>query len=142
MSSTTTVDIEYFVVSGTLAAMAAFNTAVNAAVDAGYAPLVEPHTDGTGIWQIMVKGGAASFISTYAITAVATGLGGTFTVAGDETLNFQPGYKFTITGSTNNDGIWTVVSSTYGATTVITVEETVGAVADGVIVGYAPSVGP
>ncbi|TFH09129.1 MAG: hypothetical protein E4H14_05030 [Candidatus Thorarchaeota archaeon] len=139
----TTADIEYFVVSGTLAAMAAFNAAVNAAVDAGYAPLVEPHTDGTGIWQVMVKGAAASFISTYVITAVVVGPPSTLTIAGDWTQNFNPGYKFTITGSTGNDGVWTVQSSVFGAATVITIKETLpDATVDGIIVGDSPSVGP
>jgi len=64
------------------------------------------------------------------ITAVSTGLGGTFTVAGDVTHHFAVGEKFTITGSTNNDGTWTVANIAYAApNTVITVDpgETVGA---------------
>ncbi|TFG98567.1 hypothetical protein E4H12_05675 [Candidatus Thorarchaeota archaeon] len=140
---TTTTDIEYKVVVGTVAATAAFNTAVNAQVALGYAPLVEPTTDGTNLWQVMVKGAAGSFISTYAITAVVTGVGGVFTVAGDVTQNFNPGYKFTVSGSTGNDGVYTVASSLFTASTAITVVENVpDGTVDGIVIGDSPSVGP
>lgn len=69
-----------------------------------------------------------------AIAAVATGAGGTFSVATDLTAEFAAGTKFTVTGSSNNNGTWHVHSVTYSApNTVITVEadETVGATADG-----------
>lgn len=139
----TTLDIEYKVVTGTVAAIAAFNTAVNAEIDNGYAALVEPSSDGTDIWQVMVKGAAGSFISTYAITAVVVGPPSTLTIAGNFILNFQPGYKFTISGSTGNDDVWTVASSVFGANTVITLEETLpDGTVDGIIIGDAPSVGP
>ena len=141
--TTTTTSIEFFVVSGTLAAMATFTTAVNAQVALGYAPLVEPHTDGTGIWQPMIKGAAGSFISTYAITVVVVGPPSTLTIAGDFSLNFQPGYKFTISGSSGNDGVYTVASSVFSAATVITLKETLpDGTVDGIIIGDAPSVGP
>lgn len=140
---TTTASIEYFVVSGTLAAMGAFNTAVNAQVALGFAPLAGSQTDGTGIWQTMIRGAAASFINTYAITAVVIGPPSTLAIAGNQTQNFHPGYKFTISGSTGNDGVYTVISSVFGASTVITLKETLpSAVVDGIIIGNAPSVGP
>lgn len=70
--------------------------------------------------------------TTWAITAIDVG-NKTFTVAGDHTSTFVAGLKFGITGSTNNNGTFTVVSSVFGAATVITVSETVGATADGSI---------
>lgn len=75
--------------------------------------------------------------SLFAITAVGTGAGGTFTIAGNYTGFFVPGVNFTIKSSTNNNGSWTVASSAYSApSTVITViaSQTVGATADGSIV--------
>jgi hypothetical protein len=136
--------ITYVVVSGTVAGIAAFNTAVEAQIALGYAPLGAPYTDGTGIWQTMFIGSAASFVSEYAITAVDNvGPVYSFTVAGDQTQNFNPGYKFTVTRSTGNNGVYTVVSSVYGVATVITVEEVVvSAVVDGFVEGWSPSVGP
>jgi len=72
------------------------------------------------------------------ITAVGTGAGGTFGIAGDFTAEFPVGKKFIVSGSTNNDGVWTVVSAVYAAgTTTITVGagETVAATADGKLGG-------
>lgn len=136
--------VEYILVTGTPGA--AFDAAVEAQVNLGYAIIDNgPQTNGTDLWQVMIKGAAASFIADYAITAVATGAAGagTFTVAGDQTANFNPGFKFTITGSTANDGVWTVVSSAYSTSTVITVKEAVtDGTVDGTIISYAPSVGP
>ncbi len=70
---------------------------------------------------------------THAITAVDT-VADTFTVAGDQTANYTAGTKIQVKGSTGNDGVYTVVSSTYGTDTVITVEEDItDATADGTI---------
>lgn len=72
--------------------------------------------------------------TTYAITAavIATKK---FTIAGDYTSTFTAGEVFDVTGSTLNDGTYTVVSSELVATaTVITVSEAVAsATADGSI---------
>ena len=57
----------------------------------------------------------------------------TFQIDGDHTLEFIDGVSFTITGSTGNDGTYTVASSTLaGGDTYIVVDETVAsATADG-----------
>ena len=76
----------------------------------------------------------------YEITAVAAGLGGTFTILGDHADEFVAGQTFDVNGSTNNDAAWEVASSVYTApSTIITVIATqnVGAVADGHIGGMA-----
>lgn len=73
----------------------------------------------------------------FLITAVTTGLNGTFTVAGNFTGYFATGRKFSIAGSTGNNGAWVVQSSSYNIglnTTVITVTGTIiNGVADGLI---------
>jgi hypothetical protein len=70
----------------------------------------------------------------FAITASDPSNPYTFTVAGDKTTIFVAGTVFTVTGSTGNDGTYTVVSSAFGAATVITVTEVVAsAVGDGTI---------
>ena len=58
--------------------------------------------------------------STVAITAVSIA-NKTFTVATDLTASFPAGKSFAMDGSTANDGLYTVVSSVFGAATVITV---------------------
>ena len=58
----------------------------------------------------------------YAITGVNTGLK-QFTIAGDHTV--IPGTKIKIAGSTGNDGTYTVVTSVFGTSTVVTVAEVV-----------------
>lgn len=69
--------------------------------------------------------------STFAVTAVSQA-NKTFTVAGNQTATFTANKVFIVTGSTGNDKLYTVVSSTFGAATVITVRETLpSAVADG-----------
>lgn len=75
--------------------------------------------------------------SSFSITAVSTGGSstGTFTIAGDHHLDFLAGELLTVSGSTNNNAVFTVVSAVYGIATVITVVETVGAVADGAMTG-------
>ncbi len=63
-----------------------------------------------------------------AITAIdQTGGAGTnfFTVATDLTAKFIPGITFEVSGSTGNDGIYTVVSSVFGAATDIVVAEVI-----------------
>jgi hypothetical protein len=72
---------------------------------------------------------------TYVITAVTTGLGGTFVVPNDRTSAFTPGSTFDVTGSTGNDGTYTVASSVFGlGNTTITITGTVvSAIVDGII---------
>lgn len=65
------------------------------------------------------------------ITAVTTGVSGTFTVAGDYTTSFLPGILLTVSGNTGvpTTTQYTVVSSTFGGVnTVITVTNIGGAV--------------
>ena len=81
----------------------------------------------------------------YAITAVSTGAGGTFTIAGIHAAEFVAGYEFQVAGSTGNDGYWTVASATDGGVgpTVITVTATQtipDGTADGNIVAIYPTV--
>jgi hypothetical protein len=73
--------IEYKVVTGTVAAIATFNAAVETEINNGYAPLDEPQTDGTNIWQTMFKGSAASFVSEYPIVSL-----GSILTAGSQTV--------------------------------------------------------
>lgn len=73
---------------------------------------------------------------TYAITGVLIGGGGWFQISGDETDKFIANLRFKVTGSTNNDGDWTVASSSFGGgntTIVVASDESVGATPDGVI---------
>lgn len=60
----------------------------------------------------------------FAITAVAPA-NDTFTIAGDQTTYFGVGVPFVVSGSTGNDGTYTVQSSVYGTSTVISVLESV-----------------
>ncbi len=67
----------------------------------------------------------------YAITAIDQAAD-TFTIAGNHTDYFIEDATFDVQGSTNNNGKWTVESSTFtGGNTVISVTGAVGAVADG-----------
>jgi hypothetical protein len=69
----------------------------------------------------------------YAITTADTG-DNHFTVAGDQTNQFDVGDTFTVTGSTGNDGAYTVVTALLvGSDTEITVASVVDATADGSI---------
>jgi len=81
------------------------------------------------------------FTESWAVTAISTGAGGTFTVAGNVSSRLTVGTRFTIDGSSNNDKVWNIAGVTYdsvGNTTTLTVAsgETVGAVADGTILPY------
>jgi hypothetical protein len=136
--------IQYAVVTGTVAGIAAFNTAVETQTNLGFAPAAAPFTDGTNISQIFFKGGgAASFISEYPINLATTGIpgSGSFRVATDVSSQFNAGFRFTVVGSTGNNGIYTVKNggSTHsGGNTTIPVNEAVAsAVADGSIIQYA-----
>lgn len=136
--------IEYKVVSGTVAAIGVFNAAVEAQINLGFAPIVEAKTDGTDIWQVMAKGTGGTFVAEYPITTATVGLAGlgSFKIADDQTQNFHAGYRFTVVGSTGNNGVYTVKnggSSFAGGFTTIPVNEAVpDATADGSVIGYAP----
>jgi hypothetical protein len=72
----------------------------------------------------------------YAISGVTTGTK-TFNVAADLSAILSAGSKIRITGSTGNDGTYTVVSATFGASTAIVVVEAIpNATADGLIHPY------
>ena len=77
------------------------------------------------------RGNTVFINRTYAITAVNTGTP-SFTVSGDKTAYFTNGVTFVVFGSTGNDATYTVVSSAFGAATVITVDE---AIPDGTVDG-------
>ena len=136
---------EYLLVS---AAAAALGAAVEVQVALGYAPIGVPYVNGAVLDQVMFRGQVASFVSEYAITTATVGapLLGEFEVADDQSNNFHAGYKFTITRSTGNDGVYTVLDggSTYAAgfTTIPVNEEVFDGTADGFIEGWSGSVGP
>jgi len=77
--------------------------------------------------------GRPALTVSYAVTAVSTGLGGSFTIAGNHLAEFAIGGTFAITGSTNNNKTFTVTSVSFSTNTTIVVKETVGATADGSI---------
>lgn len=85
----------------------------------------------TGTKADAVISGVAT--TAYAIDGVTAALGGPFVHNGvDVTAAFPKGSVFAVTGSTGNDGNYTVVSSVFSTNTTITVVETVpNAVADG-----------
>lgn len=131
-------NIQYALVSA--APGPGFDAAVTAQVALGFAPLGVPYVAGGNLEQVFTKGAASSFVQQYAITAVVNGPAGTgsFTVAGDQRTAFNPGYRFIVTGSTGNDGVYTVTSSVFAVSTEIFVKEAVpNATADGNIIAYA-----
>lgn len=69
------------------------------------------------------------------IIAVTVGLGGTFSVAGDRVSQFLYSGKVVVSGSTGNDGEYSVVSVTRvsGNTLVTVAEETYSDIADGIL---------
>jgi hypothetical protein len=136
--------ITYAVVTGTVAGIAAFNTAVEVQTNLGFAPVNTPLVEGVNISQVFMKGGgAASFIAEYAINLATTGAAGagSFRIPGDVTSGFTAGFRFTVVGSTGNNGIYTVKNggSTFSAgnTTIPVNEAVVSAVADGSVLQYA-----
>lgn len=65
--------------------------------------------------------------SQYAITGVTTGAGGTFTIAGNYAAEFAVGAQFVVSGSSGNDGSYTVAGVAYtGGNTVITISGSIG----------------
>jgi len=63
----------------------------------------------------------------------------TFTVASNQVAGFAPGNNFTVSGSTGNDGLYTIVSAAFGggSTAVVVVEAIPDGTADGTIAAYA-----
>lgn len=115
---------------------------------------------GTGVYTFLVKhnsfaagdivyleaDGKVEFITigSLAIAAVNISLE-RFTISGDYTAYFTNGVKFTIQGSTGNNGEWTVSSSSFGAgfTQINVVEDVTDATVDGYILYTgAQTVGP
>lgn len=129
---------DYVVVTGTVAGLAAFQTAVEGYLAQGYTLAGGNQIDGANIYQSVVKE-QTEIVGKYAINAVVTGASGSFRIATDQRHNFQPGFKFQVTGSTGNNGIWTVKSTgaTYLApnTTIPVVETVPNATVDGTVVG-------
>lgn len=109
----------------------AFGAAASTGLATAGAIADDPSANATGTaakWRI--KDTAGTVVMTgqaglkRSIVAVATGAGGTVSIAGDHTAEFAAGTDFNITGSTGNDGGYTVASVTYtGGNTVITVEK-------------------
>ena len=92
----------------------------------------ETNNDNAG-WDIATPANWENLVvADYAIAAVDT-VAETFTVVGDQTLSFVTGHLFEVTGSTGNDGTWTVDTSAFGGVnTVITVTgDITDATADG-----------
>jgi hypothetical protein len=88
----------------------------------------EPTTPASGARYIVALAGE------YAITVVDT-VSKTFTVAGDHTTDFVTLDKIKVSGSTGNDGQYTVVSSTYDVnhTDIVVSEVVSSAVANGTV---------
>jgi len=135
--------LQYAVVTGTVAGIATFNTNVQAQIASGWAPVSSPWTDGTNINQTFSKVTGSAITAAWGITvAPTTGAAGAaaFTLVGDQTLQFPIGFKFTVVGSTANDGIYSVrAAPTFGGgNTVIPVNEAVGSAATtGQIIQFA-----
>ena len=133
--------VQYDVVTGTVAALAAFNTAVEAKVNLGFAPVGPPTCDGTNINQVFMTGGASSFTAQYTINQAVVGAAGlgTIRILGTVANQFPLGFRFSVVGSTGNNGIYTVLTVVEGGgNTTITPREAVpSAVADGSVLQYA-----
>jgi hypothetical protein len=120
---------DYVVVAGTVAGLAAFQTGVETYLGQGYTLSGGPQVSGGDIYQGVVKE-SNLMVSSFAITDATIGVAGAgiFKFTSDQRTLFPIGFKFTIVGSTGNDGIWTVKSTgaTYaGGKTVIPVVEAV-----------------
>lgn len=132
---------EYLLVS---AAPGALGAAVDTQIANNYAPIGVPNVNAGNLEQVMFRGAVETFTAEYAISAAVIGPPSTLTFSGNHIVNFNPGYKFTVVGSTGNDGVLTVKSVVYSnPNTVVTTEETLASAAgDGKIIAFAPSVGP
>jgi len=82
-----------------------------------------------------IEAGLTSILNTgYAITGVTPAVD-TFIIAGNHVSSFPAGKRFRVTGSTGNDGTYTIVSATLsaGSTRIVVEEDVTSAVADGFI---------
>lgn len=78
---------------------------------------------------------------TKAIVGVTSGAGGSFEISGDRVDDIVSAGTFTISGSTGNDGTYTVVSATYNGTeTIIIVANVPDATVDGDLSYTLPSI--
>ena len=129
---------DYVVVAGTTGALATFQSAVEAYLIQGYTLAGGSQVSGADIYQSVVRE-FTEIVGKYAINAVVIGASGSFRIATDQRHNFHPGFKFKVTGSTGNDGTWTVKSTgpTFGGgnTTIPVVESVPNATVDGTVVG-------
>ena len=80
-------------------------------------------------------GGTTSLTVANISGTVTTGPGGSFQVAGDHTITFTTGVYFRVTGSTGNNGNYTVSSSSFGGgfTTIVVTGSIANSTADGTI---------
>lgn len=72
------------------------------------------------------------------IVGVSPGVGGTWTVAGDQTQFYTPGTTFRVRGNGVGDGDYTVVSSSLSGNTIVTVAETIPVTAGGGVAILTP----
>lgn len=116
---------ENFIVAGKRKAIAEVERAAAQAVDTATTTRIELDT-------VRLDNANMGEVGTHAITAVDTGAN-TFTVAGNVTPFFPAGKRFRVVGSTANDDHYTVVSSVFGTSTVITTSAIPDNTADGTI---------
>lgn len=90
-----------------------------------------------GLSQSQVKKDIVAMVNNLSTDRAITGASAadkTFTIAGDHAADFTKDVPFFVDGSTDNDGLYSVVSSVYGSSTVITVgQSVVDSGADGTI---------
>lgn len=100
-------------------------------------------TDETGETKLVVDPTSVNaeldLTESFAVTAVDISTD-TLTIAGDQRARFPAGSKFTIEGSTGNDGLYTADTVAYDSvgdeTTIVTVEDVTDATVDGNIFIY------
>lgn len=133
--------IDYVIVEGLVADIPTFQTDVNTKIGQGYTTNGGVATDGVNLYQAVSKQ-VITITNAYNITAanVGTAGSGSFILSGNRTANFHPGFKFTVVGSTGNDGEYTVwwTGSSYDngmdETTIPVKETVVDGTGDGEIV--------
>lgn len=88
------------------------------------------------IGTVVQENSAITPSGTAAIQSLLTGVGGTITVTGDITSHLTAGCIIEVTGSTGNDGMYVVASSSFGGgnTSIVVEENVASAVADGNVV--------
>ena len=141
--------MDAMVVGGSVAYSDALSAFVVTSATTGPASsvLVAPGTFGSAGGDLFAALAAADTVMfTFDAPVNGTDFVDSFKVAGDQTQNFNAGYKFTVTRSTGNDGVYSVLDggSSYAAgfTTIPVNEAVPSAVADGFVEGWSGSVGP